>query len=116
MVEQHLQTVSEKLRRRRMALLRDTSPGGRLGDTAFFTLGRAPAGGRRLDEVDLRSEARLGKVTSPAHGLAPRFLARWPSRRHRLFHTGPRSCRRPEIGRGRLHVRFAGKPDRKSVV
>jgi hypothetical protein len=57
MVEQHLLSISERLRRRRLALLRDTSPGGRLGDTTHFfassyQLGRGPSVGRRLDEVD----------------------------------------------------------------
>ena len=58
LVDQHLRTVAEKLRRRRLALLRDVSSTGRLGgDTQQFfastyQLGRGPAPARRLDEVD----------------------------------------------------------------
>lgn len=57
-IEQHLQTMTERLRRRRLALLRDISAAGRLGgDTQHFfassyQLGRGPAGARHLDEVD----------------------------------------------------------------
>lgn len=58
LVDKHLETVADKLRRRRMALLRET-PGdsGRMGDTAQFfassyQLGRATGTSRRLDEVD----------------------------------------------------------------
>jgi hypothetical protein len=58
LVEQHLKSVAERLRRRRLALLRTGSSGaGRSGDTQQFfasssQLGRGPAGTRRLDEVD----------------------------------------------------------------
>jgi type VI protein secretion system component VasK len=58
LVEQHLRDVAARLRRRRLALIRDTSGTGRLGDTQQFfastyQLGRGPApDGRRLDEVD----------------------------------------------------------------
>lgn len=57
LVEQHLNRVAERLRRRRLALLRDSGSSGRLGDTdRFFTssyqLGRGAQAGRRLDEVD----------------------------------------------------------------
>ncbi len=58
LVEQHLRNVAERLRRRRLALIRDTSGTGRLGDTQQFfastyKLGQGPApAARRLDEVD----------------------------------------------------------------
>jgi hypothetical protein len=57
LVEQHLNRVAERLRRRRLAMLRDAASAGRLGDTSqFFSssyqLGRGPAASRRLDEVD----------------------------------------------------------------
>jgi hypothetical protein len=58
LVEQHLRTVAARLRRRRMALVRDLSGTGRLGDTqqffaATYQLGRGPTTPtRRLDEVD----------------------------------------------------------------
>jgi hypothetical protein len=57
MVEQHLNSVAERIRRRRMALLRESSAAGRIGDTQHFfassyQLGRGPAQTRRLDEVD----------------------------------------------------------------
>lgn len=54
LVEQHLKSVADRLRRRRMALLlRESSSGSaRMGDTAFFTAGSIGKGQRRLDEVD----------------------------------------------------------------
>ncbi|MEY2428548.1 MAG: type secretion system protein ImpL, partial [Verrucomicrobiota bacterium] len=58
LIEQHLGSVAERVSRRRLALLRETSPAGRLGgDTQQFfassyQLGKGPAGARRLDEVD----------------------------------------------------------------
>ena len=57
LVEQHLGSVAERLRRRRLALLRESSATGRLGDTQQFFAssdqpGRGPEGARRLDEVD----------------------------------------------------------------
>jgi hypothetical protein len=58
MVEQHLKSVADRLRRRRMALLRETAGTGRLGgDTVQFFKNPQPLGQgagitRRLDEVD----------------------------------------------------------------
>jgi ImcF (intracellular multiplication and macrophage-killing)-related protein len=57
LVEQHLKSIAERVRRRRLALLRDAGAAGRLGDTQqFFSptyqLGRGAPVGRRLDEVD----------------------------------------------------------------
>src|SRR6185369_10471420 len=57
LVDQHLGSVAERVRRRRLALLRESGAGGRLGDTTHFfasnfQLGRGPAGVRRLDAVD----------------------------------------------------------------
>src|SRR5436190_3210216 len=58
LVDQHLTSVADRLRRRRMALLRESAGAGRIGDTAQFfgssyQLGRGPAAAaRRLDEVD----------------------------------------------------------------
>src|SRR5207247_1566705 len=63
LIEQHLGSIAERVRRRRLALLRETSATGRLGSggggsdtTHFFAssfqLGRGAAGARRLDEVD----------------------------------------------------------------
>ncbi len=57
LVEEHLRSVATRLRRRRMALIRDLSGTGRLGDTqqffaATYQLGKGPAPTRRLDEMD----------------------------------------------------------------
>jgi hypothetical protein len=57
LVEQYLRTVAARLRRRRMALIREISGTGRLGDTdRFFAsnyqLGRSPTAPRRLDQLD----------------------------------------------------------------
>ncbi len=57
LVEQHLKSVADRLRRRRLALiLRDAAPGARLGETTFFSGSSQPLGGRggqrRLDEMD----------------------------------------------------------------
>ena len=57
LVEQHLKSIVEQLRRRRLALLREGASGGRLGDTGQFfassyQVGRSPGSARRLDEVD----------------------------------------------------------------
>jgi len=53
LVEQHLKSVADRLRRRRLALLlRESAPvTARAGETAFFTAGGGK-GQRRLDEVD----------------------------------------------------------------
>ncbi len=52
-VDQHLSGVAERLRRRRLALLRETSLAARTGDTARFYTSSFPQNhGRRLDEVD----------------------------------------------------------------
>jgi len=53
LVEQHLKSVADRLRRRRMALmLRETTASpSRMGETAFFTAA-STRGQRRLDEVD----------------------------------------------------------------
>src|SRR5258706_14797830 len=53
LVEQHLGSVAERVSRRRLALLRESSAAGRLGDTQHFfassyQLGRGPAQARRL--------------------------------------------------------------------
>ena len=74
LVEQHLKSVAERLRRRRMALLRASSGGtSRSGDTqqffaASYQLGRGPAGTRRLDEVD-----SLFALPESVMRLAPRL-------------------------------------------
>lgn len=73
LVEQHLRTVAARLRRRRMALIRDTSGTGRLGDTSHFfaanyQLGKGPAPTRRLDEVD-----SLFALPESVMRLAPRL-------------------------------------------
>jgi hypothetical protein len=74
LVEQHLGSVAARLRRRRMALIRDTSGTGRLGDTqqffaANYQLGRGPtATPRRLDEVD-----SLFALPESVMRLAPRL-------------------------------------------
>jgi hypothetical protein len=74
LVEQHLGSVAERLRRRRMALIRDSSGTGRLGDTqqffaANYQLGRGPsAAPRRLDEVD-----SLFALPESVMRLAPRL-------------------------------------------
>src|SRR5207253_5406784 len=57
LIEQHLKSVAERVSRRRLALLRETSPTGRMsGDTQqFFASSQAARGGaaaRRLVEVD----------------------------------------------------------------
>ncbi len=59
LVEQHLRDLATRLRRRRLALIRETSAAGRLGgDTqqffsATYQLGKGPSSPtRRLDEVD----------------------------------------------------------------
>ncbi len=56
LIEQHLKSLADRLRRRRLALiLRETSSAGKLGDTSFFSAGQ-PLGGhggqRRLDDMD----------------------------------------------------------------
>jgi hypothetical protein len=54
LVEQHLKIVAERVRRRRLALLRESATAVRYGETAFFT-SKAQTGAtskRRLDEVD----------------------------------------------------------------
>ena len=73
LVEQYLSSVTARLRRRRMALIRDTSGTGRLGDTQQFfastyQLGRGPAPPRRLDEVD-----SLFALPESVMRLAPRL-------------------------------------------
>lgn len=74
LVEQHLGSVAARLRRRRMALIRDNSGTGRLGDTqqffaANYQLGRGPtATPRRLDEVD-----SLFALPESVMRLAPRL-------------------------------------------
>jgi hypothetical protein len=74
LVEQHLGSVAARLRRRRMALIRDSSGTGRLGDTqqffaANYQLGRGPsAAPRRLDEVD-----SLFALPESVMRLAPRL-------------------------------------------
>ena len=74
LVEQHLTSVAERLRRRRLALLRTgyTRAGGS-GDTqqffaASYQLGRGPVGTRRLDEVD-----SLFALPESVMRLAPRL-------------------------------------------
>ena len=54
LVEQHLKIVAERVRRRRLALLRESATAVRYGETAFFASKSqtGPAGKRRLDEVD----------------------------------------------------------------
>lgn len=57
LIDKHLTSIADRLRRRRMALLRDNSTAGRLGDTSqifssSYQLGRAPTPPRRLDEMD----------------------------------------------------------------
>src|ERR1017187_9209463 len=74
LVEQHLGSVAARLRRRRMALIRDNSGTGRLGDTqqffaANYQLGRGPTTTpRRLDEVD-----SLFALPESVMRLAPRL-------------------------------------------
>jgi hypothetical protein len=74
LVEQHLKSVAERLRRRRLALLRTgTSGASRSGDTSHFfasssQLARGPAGTRRLDEVDA-----LFALPESVMRLAPRL-------------------------------------------
>ncbi|HWD91485.1 MAG TPA: type VI secretion protein IcmF/TssM N-terminal domain-containing protein [Verrucomicrobiae bacterium] len=57
LVDQHLKSIAERVRRRRLALLRESGGMNRLGDTQqFFSptyqLGKGAPIGRRLDEVD----------------------------------------------------------------
>src|SRR6185369_13082238 len=57
LVEQHLDTMANRIRRRRMGLLRESGAAGRLGDTSHifassYQLGRGMAQSRRIDEVD----------------------------------------------------------------
>ena len=57
LVDQHLKSIADRVRRRRLALLRDSGSMNRLGDTQqFFSptyqLGKGAPMGRRLDEVD----------------------------------------------------------------
>jgi hypothetical protein len=74
LVEQHLKSVAERLRRRRLALLRTgSSRTGGSGDTQQFfassyQVGRGPAGTRRLDEVDA-----LFALPESVMRLAPRL-------------------------------------------
>ena len=74
LVEQYLGNVAARLRRRRMALIRDSSGTGRLGDTqqffaANYQLGRGPtATSRRLDEMD-----SLFALPESVMRLAPRL-------------------------------------------
>lgn len=73
LVEQHLTSVAARLRRRRLALLRDSSSAGRLGDSQpFFSstyqLGKGPAPTRRLDEMD-----SLFALPESVMRLAPRL-------------------------------------------
>jgi hypothetical protein len=74
LVEQHLRGVAARLRRRRMAMLRDTGGGGRIGDTQQFfassyQMGRVPGTApRRLDEVD-----SMFAFTESLLRLAPRL-------------------------------------------
>jgi hypothetical protein len=52
LVEQYLNTMASKVRRRRLALLREASSTPRYGDTQQFYKSGASSGSRRLDEVD----------------------------------------------------------------
>jgi hypothetical protein len=54
LVEQHLKSVADRLRRRRLALLlRESSfAASRMGETTFFTAAGSRGGQRRLDEMD----------------------------------------------------------------
>ena len=58
LVEQHLKSVADRLRRRRLALLlrESASSSGRLGDTTYFSASAMPLGGRggqrKLDDMD----------------------------------------------------------------
>jgi hypothetical protein len=54
LVEEHLKIVAERVRRRRLALLRESGPTTRFGETSFFTAKSSsePTVKRRLDEVD----------------------------------------------------------------
>jgi ImcF (intracellular multiplication and macrophage-killing)-related protein len=57
LVDQHLGSMAARVRRRRLALLRESSAAGRIGDTQHFfassyQLGKGVAQQRRLDEVD----------------------------------------------------------------
>lgn len=73
LVEEHLRSVSGRLRRRRTALIRDTSGTGRLGDTGHFfastyQLGKGPTVSRRLDSID-----SLFALPESVQRLAPRL-------------------------------------------
>jgi hypothetical protein len=73
LVEQHLGSIAARLRRRRMALLRETSEPGRLGETQHFfassyQLGRGAAPSRRLDQVDA-----MFALPESINRLAPRL-------------------------------------------
>ena len=70
LVSQHLKTVADRLRRRRLALLREGAVGTRMGDTQFFVSNFQPgtAAKRRLDEVDL-----LYALPESVMRLAPRL-------------------------------------------
>lgn len=52
LVEQHLDSIATKVRRRRLALLREASLGPRYGDTQQFYRPGGSQAPRRLDEVD----------------------------------------------------------------
>ncbi len=70
LVEQHLKTVSERLRRRRLALLREGSAGSKFSETQFFVSSLKPGTltKRRLDEVD-----SLFALPESVMRLAPRL-------------------------------------------
>ncbi|HUA65082.1 MAG TPA: type VI secretion protein IcmF/TssM N-terminal domain-containing protein [Alphaproteobacteria bacterium] len=53
-IEQHLKSVGDRIKRRRLSLLREEGGSAPLGDTAFFTSSSFQSGGpkRRLDYVD----------------------------------------------------------------
>jgi len=69
LVDQHLKTVAERVRRRRMALLRETSLAGHGGDTShFYATPIQGEHGRRLDEVD-----SLFALSESLLRLAPRL-------------------------------------------
>ncbi len=70
LVEQHLKIVSERVRRRRLALLRESGTAERFGDTQFFVSKTQPGAAtkRRLDEVD-----SLYALPESVMRLAPRL-------------------------------------------
>jgi hypothetical protein len=73
LVDQHLASIAARLRRRRMALLRETSDTGRIGETQHFfassyQLGRGPTPSRRLDQVDA-----MFALPESINRLAPRL-------------------------------------------